>query len=196
MEEHKAVTTTSVAKKTFSYLFLALVMLLMLFPFVTTFNELLTRIVENSLLYRPIETYFIPYQVVLVRFIISILGVQTAPGTVAIIKNGVNQGTFISWNCIGWQSLVILLFSLKSGLVGNYTIASKIQSTIVGILGTFLINIFRISLVITLLYYFGKAPATIIHDYGAVFVSIVWLFFFWWFSYRYILEEPHKDLQV
>lgn len=177
------------AKKTFSQLFLALVIILMILPFVTTFNELLTRIVENSLLYRPIEKYFVPYEVELVRTIISFFSIKTDPGTINIVKNGVNLGTFISWNCIGWQSFVVLLLSLNTGLTGNFTLISKIQAALFGIIGTFLFNLFRISSILILLYYFGKAPAVIIHDYASVFISIIWLFFFWWFSYSFILEE-------
>jgi len=166
----------------------------MLLPFVTTFNELLTRIVEDSLLYRPIEMFLVPYEVMLVRTIVSFFGVETLPGTVSVLRNGVNQGTFLSWNCIGWQSFVILLLSLKTGLLGNFTRFSRLSVVIIGILGTFFINLFRISLVLILLYYFGKAPSLVFHDYAAVFISILWLFFFWWFSYAYILEEKNTDV--
>ena len=181
-------------KKTFNTIFLALVVILMLLPFVTTFNELLTRIVEDSLLYRPIEMFLVPYEVMLVRTIVSFFGVETLPGTVSVLRNGVNQGTFLSWNCIGWQSFVILLLSLKTGLLGNFTRFSRLSVVIIGILGTFFINLFRISLVLILLYYFGKAPSLVFHDYAAVFISILWLFFFWWFSYAYILEEKNTDV--
>src|SRR3990167_6347267 len=158
------------AKKTFGHLFLVVVIILMVLPFVTTFNELLTKIVENSLLYRPVEKYFVPYEV-------------------ALIKNGVNYGTFISWNCIGWQSFIILLISLKTGLQGRFTRSSVTQVILIGLLGTFFMNLFRISFVLILLYHFGKVPASIVHDYLGVLISIVWLFFFWWFSYKFILEE-------
>jgi exosortase/archaeosortase family protein len=180
---------TSLVKQTFSSLFLILIVVLMLLPFVTTFNELLTRIVESSLLYKPIEKYFVPYEVMLVRTVISWFGVVTKAGTIAVVKNGVNQGTFISWNCIGWQSFVILLISLKAGLSGNFTLVSKLETLIMGVLGTFFLNLGRISLVLILLYHVGRAPAVIFHDYAAVFLSIIWLFFFWWFSFNFILEE-------
>ncbi len=188
MKQLRFISVSSL-KKTFSYLFLALVVILMLLPFVTTFNELLTRIVENSLLYKPIQKYVVPYEVMLVRTIVSWFGIATIPGTVSFIKNGTNSGAFISWNCIGWQSFIILLLSLKTGLIGRFTLFSRIEVLALGIIGTFMINIFRISLIIILLYYFGRAPAAIVHDYAAVFISLVWLFGFWWFSYRFVLEE-------
>ena len=83
------------AKKTFGHLFLVVVIILMVLPFVTTFNELLTKIVENSLLYRPVEKYFVPYEVALIKTFISLFGVETLPNSVAVVKNGVNYGTFI-----------------------------------------------------------------------------------------------------
>ena len=177
------------AKKTFGHLFLVVVIILMVLPFVTTFNELLTKIVENSLLYRPVEKYFVPYEVALIKTFISLFGVETLPNSVAVVKNGVNYGTFISWNCIGWQSFIILLISLKTGLQGRFTRSSVTQVILIGLLGTFFMNLFRISFVLILLYHFGKVPASIVHDYLGVLISIVWLFFFWWFSYNFILER-------
>jgi exosortase/archaeosortase family protein len=58
-----------------------------------------------------------------------------------------------------------------------------------GILGTFLSNICRMSLITALAYYWNEFAAMIVHDYFAMFVSLVWMIFFWWFSYAYILEE-------
>src|SRR3989344_1563393 len=182
------------AKQTFSNLFIILVVALMVLPFWTTFNELLTRIVLNFGLFKPLERLIVPYEVGLVRTIISFFGIETAPGTVAIVKNGVNSGTYIAWNCIGWQSFVILLISFKAGLAGNFTRFSLLQVMVLGLLGTFLINIFRISLALILLFYFGRMPSIIFHDYTTVFLSILWLFFFWWFSYKFVLEEREGKL--
>lgn len=175
-------------KKAVGVIFMGLVVVLMILPFVTTFNELLTRIVENSWLYLPIKNYVVPYEIAVVRTILGLVGIPTATGTVAVIKNGQNLGTYISWNCIGWQSVVILILSLKTGLAGSFTRWSKLQVVVFGILGTFFINLARITLVLVLLYYWGKIPSAIFHDYAGVFLSIVWLFFFWWFSYKYVLE--------
>jgi len=180
-------------KSTFKNLFIILVIFLMLLPFVTTFNEFLTKIVEKTSLYRLIQATLIPYETMLVRTIISFFGIETAPGTVAIVKNGVPQGTYIAWNCIGWQSLVILLLSLKVGFQGSFTKLSVLQAAIFGILGTFLINIFRISIIIILLYYFDRLPAMIFHDYSSVILTILWLFFFWWFSYSFVLETKDAN---
>jgi hypothetical protein len=55
--------------------------------------------------------------------------------------------------------------------------------------------------IVSLAYYWNTAAAMIIHDYFASFVALVWMLFFWWFSYRYILEDktvviPEKIIKV
>lgn len=115
-------------KKLFGNLLIFLVLILMVLPFVVTFNEFLTRIVESTFLFRALEKVVVPYEVMLVRTIIAYFGIETAKGTVAVVKDGVPTGTYIAWNCIGWQSLVILLFSLKSGLVKGFTRGSKLEA--------------------------------------------------------------------
>lgn len=177
------------AKKTLSTLFLILAVALMLLPFLTTFNELLTRIVLRTELFRFIENLVVPYETVLVRGILSLWGVETVPGTVSIIKNGRVDNIFIAWNCVGWQSVIILLVSLKAGFSGNFTKISRLETLLLGVLGTFLINLFRIAAIIIVFFYFGKVPAMVIHDYSSVLITILWLFFFWWFSYKFVLEE-------
>jgi exosortase/archaeosortase family protein len=162
---------------------------LTILPFVTTFNEFLTRLVERSSLYRLIQAYVVPYEVMLIRTVISCFGIETLPGTITLLRNGSTQDIFLSWNCLGWQSFIILLISLRTGLQGRFTLFSVLQVVILGVCGTLLLNILRISGVIILLYYFGRTPSAVFHDYFGVFLSILWLFFFWWFSYRFILEE-------
>jgi hypothetical protein len=43
--------------------------------------------------------------------------------------------------------------------------------------------------IVSLAYYWNTAAAMIIHDYFASFVALVWMLFFWWFSYRYLPED-------
>ena len=117
------------------------------------------------------------------------IDLETAPGTVAVIKDGVNQYTYIAWNCIGWQSLVILFVSLKGGLVSGFTKSSRLEALTFALVGTFLMNLARISAILIILYYFGKQPAAFFHNYVSIVITISWLFFFWWFSYTFVLEE-------
>jgi len=179
------------AKKTFSNLFFILIIALMVLPFVTTFNEFLTRIVEDTSLYKLIQGFIVPYEVTQVKTILSLVGIDTLPGAVSFVKNGDIQKVNITWNCIGWQSFVILLISLKSGFSDKFGALNKIEILLIGVLGTFLMNLVRISLVIIVLYFFGEFPAIIFHNYGSIIMTIGWLFFFWWFVYSYVLEEKN-----
>ena len=186
-------SVTSVSKKAFGNLFILLVLILMVLPFFVTFNEFLTRIVESTSLFRFIEKIVVPYEVMLVRTIISFFGVETQPGTVAVIKDGVNQYTYIAWNCIGWQSLVILFVSLKGGLVSGFTRASRLEALTFALVGTFLMNLARISAILIILYYFGKQPAAFFHNYVSIVITLLWLLFFWWFSYMFVLETRNTN---
>ena len=179
------------AKRTFSILFLILVFLLMFMPFITTFNELLTSFVLRFSWYRAIENYILPFEIRTVIAFLKILNIDAIGSrtTLSIVKDGVWQKMWISWNCLGWQSGLLIIFTLFVSLQGSYTKISKVTTISIGILGTFLINIFRISAVVLVFKYFGYLPAVFFHDYFANIAIILWLFVFWWFSYKFVLEE-------
>ncbi|OGD92418.1 hypothetical protein A3C33_04580 [Candidatus Curtissbacteria bacterium RIFCSPHIGHO2_02_FULL_42_58] len=92
-------------------------------------------------------------------------------------------------NCIGWQSLVLFGLTVFTGFGGKFTKISLLQAFMIGVLGTFLMNVLRITVVALIAFFAGRLPAVIFHDYFSVVVTIGWLFFFWWFSYAFVLEE-------
>ena len=201
-------TIVNESKQTFIYIFLILVLVLMAMPFITTFNDLLTRAVMSLKAYRLIQDFIVPWEVRMVGVILYPLGFNPAilgdylaiggPSTGSLQAGGqAGQVPFlveITWNCIGWQSLVFFLLTAWVGLQGNrYTGGSKLKAWTIGFLGTFLVNIFRIAVVALIAYYFGQNVAIIFHDYGSTLAVIGWLFIFWWFSYSYVLEESKKD---
>jgi hypothetical protein len=59
---------------------------------------------------------------------------------------------------------------------------------IVGFLGTFLVNLFRMASVAIIAYFFGQLPAVIYHDYGSTIIILGWLFAYWWFCHGWLLE--------
>lgn len=179
-------------KSTFKLLFAIFSILLLLLPFVTTFNELLTRIVMQIKLYRLIQNLIVPFQAKLITVVLRAIGVQAFP-TLTSVNIGkpttVGNNITISWNCIGWQSFILLVITLVTGLQGPYVWWSKIQTIVTGVSGTFLINILRITLAIILAHYISPLAGLIFHDYFSTFFIILWLFFFWWFSYSFVLEK-------
>ncbi len=164
--------------------------LLMILPFVTTFNEFLTRAVENLGLDAFLTAWIVPAEVRMISVLLGMVGIpsQVSESTVYLSKGGLYMPVFISWNCVGWQSFILYAVTLATGLQGPFTKASKIESMVVGFLGTFLMNLVRMTSVAIVAYYFGHMPAILYHDYGGTIIILVWLFCYWWFSHGWLLE--------
>ena len=134
----------------------------------------------------------VPFEVRLTAVILAVLGVEVAVTREYVVLSGSSQPFIaeIVWNCIGWQSVLFFVITAFIGLQGDrYTGLSKLKALVIGALGTFWINIIRIVVVVLAAYYFGQNFALILHDYGSILAVILWLFFFWWFTYRFVLEE-------
>ncbi len=187
-----------IEKSTFKLIMLFSAILLLIMPFITTFNDVLTRFVMKIEIYRKIQEFVVPIEIRFITFILNLIGIKTliTASTISVWKN-MDWKTFtISWNCIGWQSMVLLLITFFVGLAGKHKISSKIECFLIGILGTFLANILRMTLVTITGYLFGSLPAIIFHDYFGNIFMIIWLIFFWWFSYAFVLQpktEEQKD---
>jgi len=180
------------AKKTFTGLLILLVIILMLLPFATALNEFLTKVVEGAALYKPIQRILVPYMSRIVVGVLSFLpGLETSVFPYGVIVNGVDVR--ITWNCLGWQSFLLFFASLIVGLKGPYTITSKLETVVVGFLGTFLMNIVRMVFTAALVGWWRGLFVILFHNYFSTFLSIIWLFFFWWFSYAFILKTKNKS---
>lgn len=179
-------------KKTFKTLFLLLAISLVILPFVTTFNSFLTSLVESTRVYRLIQQTILPWEVRVVGVVLQFLriDVQVGADTLYLAQGVKKVAVYIAWNCLGWQSLLLFLVSLVIGFQGNFTRLSKITCATIGLLGVFLLNIFRLVVVAVGIFYINDLFALILHDYFAALTTIAWLFVFWWFAYVYVLEEP------
>ena len=174
-------------KKTFLSIFSLLTLLLVILPFLVVFNEGLTRFAAATPIYRLIQATIVPYEV---KIVAAVLYLMHIPATYQIDGLNIN-GAFlrVTWNCLGWQSMIFLLITFAVGLQGAYRTGSVLETAIIGILGTFLMNILRICAVVLLGAYFPSVFVVVFHDYLAAILTIIWLFFFWWFVYSYVLEE-------
>jgi len=65
------------------------------------------------------------------------------------------------------------------------------ETILIGLLGTFLVNMARLALIVIILAYSRPLFAVVYHDYLAAIVTILWLFGFWYFAYSFVLE-PYK----
>jgi exosortase/archaeosortase family protein len=189
VEERKVIETR--ARANYRVLLAALAVVLMLLPFVNLFNELLTQLVEQTGGYKWIELYVTPHLIKVVIVVLRLLGIAAKPGQTMFLVYGEGRAKALtlSWNCLGWQSLVIFGVSLATGFQGRFTRLSKIEAVVVGLLGTFLLNIARIVFLVLGIIYANQIFVHILHDYLAVLATVVWLIIFWWYVYKYVLVE-------
>jgi exosortase/archaeosortase family protein len=166
--------------------------LLMVLPLVTTFDEMLTAWAMLLGANNPLQA-IVPAESRMVVSLLSIFGVHAAAsGSHLVVWDGAGSMhvLFISWNCIGWQSLVLFGVSLISGLRGGHSFESRLQVVCIGVAGTMLLNLLRVSAVAWLAASVGVAPAILFHDYGGTILFVGYLFAFWAFAQRWILPAP------
>lgn len=184
-------------KNVFKLIFAFLAIILALLPFVTTFNAGLTTLINKIGFYKTIQEILVPFESRLIVTLVRPLGIPAflAPigerASFYLLKGSQYFPVELQWNCLGWQSLLLLGLSFLVGFQGHFTYLSKIECLVIGVLGTFLINILRMVFITIGIYYVNTVFALLIHDYFAALTTIIWLGFFWWFSYSFVLEEEN-----
>jgi len=172
--------------------------LLMVLPLVTTFDDFLTTWALQLGANNPLQA-IVPTEARMVVGLLAAAGIRAvASGSHIMVwdRAGIMHSLLISWNCIGWQSLILLGASFVSGLRGRHPLESRVQVVIIGVAGTMLLNLLRVAAVGTLAATWGQTPAILFHDYGGTVLIIGWLFAFWMFVQRWILPpDPSEDLE-
>ena len=179
----------TVVKKIYTNLFMLLTVSFLLLPVVTTFDHLLTRSLNGIGNNNLVQKYVVPHEAKIIAVVLKPLGFVVEPTPTGIYVNRVL--VTIWWSCIGWQSLIVTLLSFWPGLNnGDFTVASKIETVILGVLGFFFLTVFRLVSVAVVGAYFGTNVALMYHDlFAASLLTFGWLFGFWWFCYGWVLEE-------
>ena len=172
--------------------------LLMVLPLVTTFDDFLTTWALQLGANNPLQA-IVPTEARMVVGLLAAAGIRAvASGSHIVVwdQAGVMHTLLISWNCIGWQSLILLGVSFLSGLRGRHPLESRFQVVIIGVAGTMLLNLLRVAAVGGLAATWGQTPAILFHDYGGTVLIIGWLFAFWMFVQRWIFPpDPSEDLE-
>jgi exosortase/archaeosortase family protein len=167
--------------------------LLMVMPLVTTFDDFLTSWAVQLGANNPLQA-LVPVEARMVVGMLSLFGVHAAAsGNYMVVsdRGGVMHTLLIAWNCIGWQSLVLLGMTFLSGLRGEQPLEARVQIVFIGIAGTMLLNLMRVAAVAALAATWGQTPAVLFHDYGGTILVVGWLFAFWIFVQRWLLRpEP------
>jgi len=179
------------AKQTFLSLFAILSLILLVLPFLSAFFDFFTRIIMKFELYRSLQNLVVPYELKIVAFLLDFFGieVQTARSYLSLSMGGKPDAIYLTWNCVGWQSAVLFLITLLTGLAGRFKLSSKFEAFVLGALGTYIVNIFRLVAVVAFYSVAGRPAGVIFHDYFSNIMIFLWLFFFWWFAYSFVLEE-------
>lgn len=165
--------------------------MLMVLPLVTTFNDLLTAWALQLGANNPLQA-IVPTESRMVVTLLGFAGIRAASsGSHLVVWDGAGSmhTLFISWNCIGWQSLILFGVSLISGLRGGHSFESRAQVVCIGVAGTMLLNLLRVSAVAAIAATIGVAPAVLFHDYGGTILFVGFLFAFWAFAQRWLLTS-------
>ena len=169
--------------------------LLMVLPLVTTFDDFLTGWALQLGANNPLQA-IVPVEARMVVGLLGALGIHSAAAGSDIVvwdRAGSMHVLLISWNCIGWQSLVLLGVSFLTGLRGKQPLESRAQVVVIGVAGTMLLNLLRVAAVAALAATWGQTPAILFHDYGGTILVIGWLFAFWALAQRWILPSDASD---
>jgi len=173
--------------------------LLMVLPLVTTFDDFLSNWALQLGADNPLQA-IVPTEARMVVGLLAAVGIKAvASGSYIVVwdRAGIMHTLLISWNCIGWQSLILLGVSFLSGLRGRHPLEARIHVVIIGVAGTMLLNLLRVAAVAALAATWGETTAILFHDYGGTVLVVGWLFAFWIFVQRWILPlVPSEDLET
>ena len=188
--------SNSKERKVYRVIIVAAAVAFIVLPFVTSFNELLTKIVESLRLVAVIQGVVAPFVVRVVSVVLQALGMPTSiDGSFLYLDGGwMPLRIYINWNCVGWQSFILLVFTLVTGLQGPYTLSSKLLTVLIGFEGTFLVNVVRITIPAVLAYHRGYIPAIVFHDYVGTVLTLLWMGVFWSFAFENILMQKTDAL--
>ena len=168
---------------------------LLILPFFSTFGELLTSVAMAAGIDAWLGQWIAPLEGHVVHGALALVGIPSAAaGSLLYVGTGAGSiALYISWNCVGWQTVLFLGISMLTGLQGEYTRRSRVETVLLGVSGIAVLNILRITIVALVAYAFGQVPAVIVHDYGSVIATVLFLMAFWSFAYNVVLERIHDD---
>jgi len=164
---------------------------LLILPFFSTFGELLTNLAMAAGFDAWLGQWIAPVEGRLVHGALALVGIPSGYDR-SLLYIGSGPGSlalYISWNCVGWQTVLFLALSMATGLQGQYTLRSRLEVAALGVIGIAMLNILRITVVALVAYFFGQVPAVIVHDYGSVIATVAFLMVFWAFAYNVVLES-------
>ncbi|KYH38379.1 MAG: Exosortase EpsH-related protein [Candidatus Bathyarchaeota archaeon B23] len=169
----------------------AVLLSVMMLPFIGTLNDLMAKVAASAGLDVFIEEKISPQMAAFVAALLTYVFKMEAASfgpSVYLMDRYLPYKLLLNWNCVGWQSLLLLLFSLVAGLQGSHSRLSKVKCILLGLLGVVLLNLFRIAADALILRSYGPGVAIAFHDYATLPLTFLWLAAFWYISTNYILS--------
>ena len=146
-----------------------------------------------------LSPYVVPFFTNLILNILRVLGIPTCVPLSGVIVLQTWNGPLplrIIWNCVGVDSmtvfsviLVVMLFEEVGG------IKTKLLWSFIGVLGTFLINVARVTLIFVTDYFYGSEAGGRLHFSVGYILFIAWLgFFLFVFSKRQAILKRTQQI--
>jgi len=172
-----------------------LLLALAVLPLINNMNDILAKVTLATGLHVTIEKSIVPAMTnmvsMILRFFFKIENLAVG-GSIYIQTIHGFHNLYIGWNCVGWQSLILLLFSGVTGLAGDWTPKSKLKCALLGLEGLVVINFTRIVAIALVLLRWGPGSAVMFHDHLSQLLTFAWLAVFWYVSNEFMLE-PNWD---
>ncbi|MEM2930479.1 MAG: archaeosortase/exosortase family protein [Thermoproteota archaeon] len=139
---------------------------------------------------------------VLEYFLASLMGsllqslniVSWVAGNIVIMidRVGETHNLVIDGPCTGIKGMLaygslaaLLVFDVKASL------RRKLIATSIGLVGTLLVNILRLTLIFLAVYFLGIDAGLLIHTYLGYSLFIIWVLSFWTVAFRYLTPQKH-----
>ena len=170
-------------------------LLLLAMPLVATFDDLMATGATYTGAVGPLDA-LAPLEARMAAGLLGWIGIPagvSGPLLVLQVPHGAPLTLWITWNCVGWQSLVLLVISLVAGLRGDLTWNARVQVTVAGLAGTVLVNVLRMVVVALIAAFVGVRTAVLLHDYGGTLLLVAWLLAFWAAADRWLLAGGEAE---
>lgn len=149
---------------------------------------------------KPHLYFYVPHLVSLLSSVLLGMGLRvttTYPDLIVIYTEKGAMPLLVDWTCAGFYGVLVFSIILVVFLFeDSSSIRAKLFWGIMGILGTFAINVIRLILVLLAIYFYGIEFETTIHYYLGYILFILWLLLFLHiFSLKHVILEKFQIFQ-
>lgn len=100
------------------------------------------------------------------------------------------EAVIIAWGCTGLPSLVLFSLILVALILPHPSpLPKRMISIAIGVIGSFLINLLRLTFLILVLFHYGGDAMMWLHTHIGDFMFVIWIGIYWWVVFTYFLTE-------